>query len=140
MLFILFTCKINYGYCLVSDHDIYIFNLMLPSYSFKTKFKFDEKFNAKGMQNNGIWNHTAKGYWENNPFLNLPFLRFDFHLQNGNFFLKTISPIKIHNKTLQGLFQIKNSWLIFIKIFAITLNYFFRRQILQIILYISKSI
>ena len=47
MLFILFTCKINYGYCLVSDHDIYIFNLMLPSYSFKTKFKFDENLMQK---------------------------------------------------------------------------------------------
>ena len=88
MLFILFSCKINYGYCLVSDHDIYIFNLMLPSYSFKTKFKFDEKFNAKGMQNNDIWNHTAKGYWENNPFLNLPIFTFWLSFTKREFFPK----------------------------------------------------
>ena len=37
----------------------------------KTKFKMDEKFNTKGIQNNGIWNQIVKGYWENKPFLNL---------------------------------------------------------------------
>ena len=41
---------------------------MLSCYLFKTNFKIDERFNAKGIQNNGIWNHTAKGYWENKPF------------------------------------------------------------------------
>ena len=52
----------------------------VPSYFFKTNFKIDEKFNAKGVQNNGIWNHTAKGCWENKPFLNLPYftIRFPF--------------------------------------------------------------
>ena len=46
---------------------------MLSSYLFRTDFKIDEKFNAKGIQNNGIWNHTTKGYWENKSFLNLPY-------------------------------------------------------------------
>ena len=31
-----------------------LFNLMWSSYLFKTKFKIDEKFNAKGKQNNEI--------------------------------------------------------------------------------------
>ena len=34
------------------------------------------KFNEKGIQNNGIWNHTTKGYWENKPFFNLPYFTF----------------------------------------------------------------
>ena len=37
---------------------------MLSSHLFKTEFKIDEEFNTKGMQNNGIWNHTPKGLWE----------------------------------------------------------------------------
>ena len=49
---------------------------MLSSFLLKTIFKIDEKFNAKGIQNNGIWNYTAKGYWENKPFLNLPYFTF----------------------------------------------------------------
>ena len=49
----------------MSGHDIQTFDLMLPSYLIKTNFKIDKKFNAKGIQNNSIWNHTAKGYWEN---------------------------------------------------------------------------
>ena len=52
----------------MSDHEIEIFNLTLSSYLYKTNFKIGEKFNAKGIQNNGIWNHTAKGYCENKPF------------------------------------------------------------------------
>ena len=60
----------------MSDHDIQIFNLMLPSYLSKTNFKIDEKFNVKGMQNNGIWNHTAKLYREKKPILNLPYFTF----------------------------------------------------------------
>ena len=35
---------------------------MSSSYLFKTNFKIDEKLNSKGIQNNGISNHTAKGY------------------------------------------------------------------------------
>ena len=35
---------------------------MLSSYLYKTNFKNDEKFNAKAIQKNGIWNYTAKGY------------------------------------------------------------------------------
>ena len=49
---------------------------MLYVYLFKLKLKIDEIFNAKGLQNNGIWNHTAKGYRENKPFLNLPTFTF----------------------------------------------------------------
>ena len=45
---------------------------MLPSCLFKTKCKIDEKFNAKGIQNNNLWNDIAKGYWENKAVLNLP--------------------------------------------------------------------
>ena len=48
----------------MSDHDIWIFTLTLSTYLLKTKFKIDKKFNVKGMQNKGIWNHTAKGYWK----------------------------------------------------------------------------
>ena len=51
-------------------------NLTLSSYLFKTNLKVDEKFNAKGIQNNAIWNHTAKGYWANKPFFNLPYFTF----------------------------------------------------------------
>ena len=37
---------------------------MLSTYLSKTKFKIDEKFNAKDIyiQNNGIWIHTVKGH------------------------------------------------------------------------------
>ena len=114
---------------------------MLSSYLFKTNFKIDEKFNAKGIQNNGIWNHTAKGYWENkNPFLTCSILCFDFHLQNSNIFVKTVCTIRKYSKIPPELFQIKFSYLKLIKIFAIMQNYFSGRQILQIILYISKGI
>ena len=37
---------------------------MMTTHLFKTKIKSDGKFNAKGIRNNGIWNYTAKGYWE----------------------------------------------------------------------------
>ena len=59
----------------MSDHDIQIFNLILPSYLLKTNFKIDEKFNAKVIEN-GIWNDIAKGYWENKPFFKLPYFMF----------------------------------------------------------------
>ena len=45
--------------------------MMFP-YLFKTEFKVDEKFKAKCIQKGGIWNHTAKEYWENQHLLNLP--------------------------------------------------------------------
>ena len=51
--------------------------------------------------------------------LTSPILRFDFHLQNGNIFVKTVCAIRKYSKTPQGLFQIKFSYLILIKIFAI---------------------
>ena len=76
----------------MSDHDILISNLMLSSYLFKTNFKIDEKFNAKGIQNNGIWNHTAKGYWENKSFFKLPYFAFwlTFIKTVYNIFVKTL--------------------------------------------------
>ena len=37
-----------------------------------------EKFNATGIQDNGIWNHTGRGYGENKPFFNLPYFTFRF--------------------------------------------------------------
>ena len=46
-------------------------------------------------------------------------LRFDFHEQNGNIFVKTAGTIRKYNKVPLHLFQIKFSYLIFIKIFAI---------------------
>ena len=49
---------------------------MLFSHLFIIKFKTDTKFNSKGIQNNGIWNHTAKGYWKNKSFINLPNVMF----------------------------------------------------------------
>ena len=42
------------GQCLVSNHDTEIFNLILSTYLYKTRFIIDEKFNAKGIQNYGI--------------------------------------------------------------------------------------
>ena len=33
---------------------------MLSSNLFKIKFKIDEKFNGKGIQNNSPWNHIQK--------------------------------------------------------------------------------
>ena len=35
---------------------------MFSSYLLKRNFKIHEKFNAKGIQNNGICDDTAKGY------------------------------------------------------------------------------
>ena len=63
--------------------DTWKFNLMLSSYLFKTNVMFDEEFNAKGIQNNSIWDHIAKGYWENKPFLNLPYFTFRFPFTKG---------------------------------------------------------
>ena len=74
---------------------------MLPSYLFKTNFKTDEKFNAKGIQNNGIWNHNAKGYWEKALFkLAL------FHVSSSiyNIFVKTVCVVRKYNKILPELF------------------------------------
>ena len=53
-------------------------------------------------------------------FLTCPILRFDFHLQNGNIFVKTVCAIRKYNKISPELSQIKSSYLILIKIFAIT--------------------
>ena len=70
-----------------------MFNLTFPSHLFKPNFKSDGKFNAKGIQNNGTWNHTANGYWENKPFLNLLNF-FDFHLLNGSIVVKAVNAIR----------------------------------------------
>ena len=84
---------------------------------FKTNFKIDEKFNAKGIQNNGIWNHTAKGYWENKPFLNRSILPFDVHLQNSNIFAKTVCTVR--KFSYLKFSHVKFSYFMLIKIFAI---------------------
>ena len=38
------------------------------------------------------------------PFLTCPILRFDFHLQNDNIFVKTVCAIRKYDKILPGLF------------------------------------
>ena len=60
-----------------------------------------------------------KGTEKISPFLTCPILHFDFHLQNGNIFVKTVCFIRKYNKIPPELFQIKFSYLILIKIFAI---------------------
>ena len=60
-----------------------------------------------------------KGIEKINPFLTCPILRFDFHLQNGNIFAKTVCAIRKYSKIPPELFQIKFSYLILIEIFAI---------------------
>ena len=61
-----------------------------------------------------------KGIEKISPFLTCPILHFDFHLQNGNIFVKIVCAIRKYNKIPPELFQIKFSYLILIKIFAIT--------------------
>ena len=41
---------------------------MLPSYLFKTNFKIDKKFNAKGIQNNVLEIILLKGIEKVSPF------------------------------------------------------------------------
>ena len=53
------------------------------------------------------------------PFLTCHILCFDFHLQNGNIFVKTVHTIRKYSKILPELFYMKFSYLILIKIFAI---------------------
>ena len=60
-----------------------------------------------------------KGIEKRSPFLTCLILRFDFHLQNGNIFVKTVCSIRKYSKIPPELFQIKLSYLILIKIFAI---------------------
>ena len=60
-----------------------------------------------------------KGIEKRSPFLTCPILHFDFHLQNGNIFLKTVCTIRKYSKIPPQLFQIKFSYLMLIKIFAI---------------------
>ena len=57
-----------------------------------------------------------KGIEKINPFKTCLILRFDFHLQNVSF-VKTVSPARKYDKVPQELFQIKFSYLIFIKIY-----------------------
>ena len=59
-----------------------------------------------------------KGIEKISPFLTCPILRFDFHLQNGNIFVKTVCAIRKYNKIPPELFQTNFSYLILIKIFA----------------------
>ena len=60
-----------------------------------------------------------KGIEKISPFQTCPILRFDFHLQNGNIFVKTVCAIRKYNKIPPELFQIKFSYLKLVKIFAI---------------------
>ena len=60
-----------------------------------------------------------KGIEKISPFLTCPILRFNFHLQNGNIFAKTVCAIRKFNKILPELFRIKFSYLKLIEIFAI---------------------
>ena len=60
-----------------------------------------------------------KGIEKISLFLTCPILCFDFHLQNSNIFVKTLCAIRKYNKIPPQLFQIKFSYLILIKIFAI---------------------
>ena len=83
---------------------------MLPSYVFETWFKIDKKFYAKGIQNNGILNHTANKYWENKAFLTSLILRF--------IFVKTVSIARKY-KIPPEVFEIKFLYLVLIKVFAI---------------------
>ena len=48
-----------------------------------------------------------KGVEKINPFKTCLILRFNFHLQNGNIFVKTVSAIRKYDKVPQELFQIK---------------------------------
>ena len=60
-----------------------------------------------------------KGIEKISPFLTCLILRFDFHIKNGNIFVKIIWAIRKYNKIPPELFQIEFSYLILIKIFAI---------------------
>ena len=81
-----------------------------------------------------------KGIEKISLFSTCPILCFDFHLQNGNIFVKTLCAIRKYNKIPPQLFQIKFSYLILIKILQLCKTTFSCWQILQIILYISKNI
>ena len=61
---------------------------MMSCYLFKTKFKTDEKFNAKVIQNSGIWYYDAKGYWDHKPFLSLPNFTFQLPFTKRWYFCK----------------------------------------------------
>ena len=65
-----------------------------------------------------------KGIEKITSFLTCPILRFDFHLQNGNIFVKTVCALRKYNKIPPEPFQIKLSYIILIKIFAITYYFF----------------
>ena len=60
-----------------------------------------------------------KGIEKISLFLTGPILRFDFHLQKGNILVKTVCAIRNYNRNVPELFQMKFSYLILNKIFAI---------------------
>ena len=104
----------------MSDHDIQIFNLMLsPSSYSKEILRLLKNLMQKVYKTMVFEIILQKGIEKINPFLTFPILRFDFHLQNSNIFLKTVWAIGKYNKIPPELFQIKCSYLILIKIFAI---------------------
>ena len=64
-------------------------------------------------------NILQKGIGKISPFQTCPILRFDFHLQNVNIFVKTVCAIRKYNKIPPELFQIKFSYLKLVRIFTI---------------------
>ena len=60
-----------------------------------------------------------EGIEKKSLFETSPILCFEFHLQNGNIFVKTVYAISKYNKVPAEIFQIKFSCLSLIKIFAI---------------------
>ena len=61
-----------------------------------------------------------KGIGKKSPFQTCPILHYEFHLQNGNIFVKTVCAVGKYNKIPPELFQIKFSYLRLVEIFAIT--------------------
>ena len=77
---------------------------MLSSYLFKTNFKINEKFNEKGIQKMVFEIIMQKGIGKKSPFQTCPILRFEFRLQNGGSFVKTVCTIGEYNKIPSFLF------------------------------------
>ena len=91
---------------------------MFPSYLFKPKFKIDGKFNASGIQTMVFEIILQKGIVKISLLKLAEIFRL-YHLLNGNIFVKTVNAIRKNKKTPSELFQIKFSYLIFIRIFAV---------------------
>ena len=64
---------------------------MLTSYLFKAKFKIDQKFNAKIYKTMVFKVILRKHIEKKKANLTCLILRFDFHLKNGNIFVKSVA-------------------------------------------------